>query len=206
MNVSMGSKASLRSMLFEPPRQRDIDYLRERIESRLDVFDNHKTRYTSSIMDTFERINNSQALFKARELYRKARGLFVQDSMDQLWDIETMQAAKADMQRFIMAMPELRNLYHKQRIDGYSDTYVDVEPTRVGTGQREYDQVMHGVLVSDPETDMLTFEYSYNLEADPSNQLDILKQQNVLSTWDYLRAVLKETNVDPTDMFGSERG
>ena len=50
-----------------------------------------------------------------------------------------------------MAQPDIRSLYHKGHCDGYSDTYVDMEPGLVGEQHYDYRRVMDGV-VEETET------------------------------------------------------
>lgn len=206
MQINFGSKTDLRSMLFEPPRQSDIDYLRDRMESKISLFDTARTQFSNTLRNTFEAINNSAAMSRARALYRSARSFFDVDDIRSLFDIEDIQIAKPTMQEYIMAEPTIRDLYHRQLVDGYSGTYVDMAPKTIGWGHKPYDQAMHGVLVEDPENDTLGFGYSLDLDLHVDEQITVLEQQHVHETWNYLREYMKTSKIDPTDCFGGERG
>lgn len=199
MHVHYSNKMDLGYSLFAPPNERDIVYLRDRLIEKSADFGASLRQRVSSV---FEQFNSSGAMYRARHVYRQAKNLFVEDRIYGYGSLEQLQSAQSVMQRYILAQPDLRQLLQQQLIDGYSDSYKERDAGVIGWGHKEYDQVMHGVMESDG--DELKFGYSFDLELEPEHQLDVLSQQDVLYTWSTIRKILKDTDDDPTNIFGGK--
>lgn len=116
---------------------------------------------------------------------------------------EEFQTANPTMQRWVMASPEIKSLYLKQNIDGYSDTYVNV----FGEGEKEHDynyrRVMSGALVDiDEHTSRVSI---YEDELYPGDrELDYHEKIIVRSTWDNIRLLMSESDFDFTCVSGEK--
>jgi hypothetical protein len=111
-----------------------------------------------------------------------------------------MQNASLTMQRWIMAEPTVRTLFHKQLCDGYSDTYVDMYPGRVGEDHYDYRRVMNGVVVPHEERGGDATTYMEDLIPDDV-ELDLNDQIDIISSWQFIQAKVAERNEDPTSKY-----
>ena len=113
------------------------------------------------------------------------------------------------MQRWIMANPDVRKLYHEQRIDGYSDTYEDIHENSIGESHYDYRRVMNGIVVDndDEEADYGWSSVTYFEDlAEEDRELRIDEQYDILSSWHYLQRYLAVGKEDPTSLFNGDIG
>ena len=121
------------------------------------------------------------ALRSLKAIGRGVETMYQTNGVSELYTIGQLQHANAVMQRWIMACPEVRTLYHQQRIDGYSDTYTDLNPGVVGLDHYEYRRVTNGMTMQHGD-DELTFD----------------EQIDIMYTWNRASAVLHAAVDDPT--------
>lgn len=144
----------------------------------------------------FEQFNGDEAIRRAKAAIRTIQHAFQPDIIRPLRDIGALQQAPYSMQRWIMACPEVRTLYHQQRCDGYSNSYIDVEPNRIGEQHRDYRLVMSGIAQEHPEADWVIHNY-YEHEADDV-KLSLGEQVDIVTAWDLVKAMLDKGGEDPT--------
>jgi hypothetical protein len=106
------------------------------------------------------------------------------------------------MQRWIMAEPTVRELYHDQRCDGFSDTYVDMEPGKVGEEHYDWRRVMSGVVRYDDDTVVAKFYMDDLREGD--RELDSWEKISIVGSWEVLKIAVSQMNEDPTSVFGDK--
>jgi hypothetical protein len=175
-------------------------------------FQNQLQNFNAALTETgmqgarelYQRINDSTAIRMAKAAIRHAKGMYQPNVIIQIDDIEGFRSATPMMQNYIMAQPDLRDLYHQQRVNGYSDTYIDIDPQRNYGQHYYYRRVMDGV-VQDTEVDgefqWVAKQYCDELlegHTDLTNQ----ERHDILLTWDKIQAILAEER-DPTDIFGN---
>src|SRR5690606_37864490 len=136
----------------------------------------------SSLGGLFEKFNGTQALNLVKSARRKISNLFEQDVIRPLWDIVDIQQATLTMQRWIMACPDIRKLYHQQRCDGYSDSYVDVHPGMIGDKHYDYRRVMDGYAQTDDEG-TLKITYYYDEEHPEDIELSLADKNDITNVW-----------------------
>lgn len=152
--------------------------------------------------DTYmQRFNNAEFVRITRAALRKAQYVWRNDELMELKSIGEIQQAKPIMQRYIMAEPELRQMYIEQRVDGYSDTYVDLEPGRVGRDHYDYRRVVNAVFVPNEEDNLVSTTYYETLRAD-DRELYPTEQVAVLATWHGLKPLLLGKD-DPTSVYNA---
>jgi len=103
------------------------------------------------------------------------------------------------MQRFIMANPMVRQLYHDQRCDGYSGTYIDVQPDATKEDHYDYKRVMNGIVQQDGDGTMFYTQYMDQLHHG-DKELALAEQVSILDTWEIAEMFIKAGN-DPTSVW-----
>jgi hypothetical protein len=118
---------------------------------------------------------------------------------------EAVRDANITMQRYIMAYPQLRELYLNNKIDGYSETYVNMFNDDIGDSHYDYRKVMDGVIVSTENGFKFTH---YNDELLPGDKpLSFVDRMTILRVWDEIDFLLNGTNYDFTNKTdGVKRG
>lgn len=145
----------------------------------------------------------------ARKIARTVKTLLHPNTIVPLETIDRVQAAKPIMQRYIMAQPTLRELYHRQLCDGYSDTYVDFQAGIVGEEHYDYRRVMEHIVrvekdeVTGDENIVITHYLEDLHEGD--RLLTDEEKFTILDVWDVVDAALA-AKIDPTDIFNGNIG
>ena len=201
MRIHTGGVAAFRMATFAPPTDRDIEYLRDRLQHKAATYGEAPRRYAVSAMEMYDTINSSDAIMRARSLWRTTNSAFTGDYLRSCTTVKDFQTAGPTMQRWIMACKEVREAYHKQRIDGYHDTYVDASPGLVGDQHVDYRIVMDGVMYRpDDESDDLCFDMFYDLPEDEVLEPD--QRHDILDTWALARHYLVLNDADITSAYG----
>ncbi len=145
----------------------------------------------------------------ARRVARTVKSLLHPNAIIALDTVREIQAAKPIMQRYIMANPNIRQLYLKQLCDGYSDTYVDHHPGHIGAEHYDYRRVMDKVvrveLDENGVEDRLVWSH-YLEDLQPGDrELEDEEKFTILRIWDIVDGAL-DARVDPTDIFNGQIG
>lgn len=175
------------------------------IERQMEMFSNtlHDagSSFMSSMQELYDRFSSSSAIRAAQAAIRKVTSMFDRDEVRSMWDIGQMQAAQFQMQRWIMACPEVRELYHQQRCDGFSDTYIDMHPGVKGADHYDYRRVTDGVIMDTEDGGWVCTNYFDPLE-EGDVELTHEAKIDVLSTWSFVRMYLEKGKEDPTSQYG----
>lgn len=180
------------------------------IQNQLSNFSQSLTDIGRKFIETsqaiYERVNDSNAMRIAKAAVRMARGMFNPNEIVQMRTIDETRFAQPMMQRFIMAEPTVRAMYHQQLCDGYSETYADVDPGKIGKDHYDYRRATNGLCMDIVEADgsygWISRSYFEDLRPD-DRELDITEKANILSTWEIVRMFV-EAGQDPTDPFASK--
>lgn len=159
-------------------------------------------RFVQGAKDLYERFNGDRAMEIARAALNQVRGIFQADIVRTISDITQFQIATPVMQRWIMANPAMRALYHDQRCDGYSDSYVDREPTKIGEDHYDWRRVMNGAVVM-TENGWYANQYA-ELMMPGEEELAVDEQFRILNTWDSLQNLIYQGAKDPTNVWNND--
>lgn len=161
--------------------------------------------FFSNTQELYDRFNSAEALALARAAVRKMEGVYDLQTIRPLYELAELQSANPTNQRWIMAQPDLRRLYHEQRLDGFADNYEDMFPHTAGDAHYDYRQVVSGVVqpvVGNPDYDWEHVEWLGDvLEGD--RELTLTEKLNVIeATWPAIQMVLAQGKDDPTILGG----
>jgi hypothetical protein len=170
------------------------------------------SQFSSTLMDAgrafmqrsreaFEHYNGTAAMRFVREVVQSIQGTAPVAHIGTLFELKEMQGASLLMQRWIMANPVVREQYHKQQLDGYSETYVDVNPGDIGEAHYDYRRVMDGTLVFDAEGDWICKQYLDKLH-EGDRDLFHEEQVDIQQTWTAMDLVMHLGKDDPTSASG----
>lgn len=191
---------------FGVPEQSTVAYLQNQFAGITQTLGDYGNAFISRVKGFFEQRNSSEALRKARAALSMADGMHRND-VYYIDNLPGLQQAPLEMQRWIMANPVIRERYNKQLCDGYSDSYIDMEPGTVGESQYDYRRVMHGVLQDLPadETGETGWKVTFYLdeERDGDRELTMDERDDILKTWNVAAALMIDGEEDPTSPYGS---
>lgn len=158
--------------------------------------------FVEKAQQTFERVMSADVIRSVAVAARRAATFWQRDDIRPLRTLEELQNAPNKMVRWVMANPELRSLYHRQQIDGYSERYFDREPGRVGEAHYDYRRVMDGVAVVDDEADSWQIKL-YGDSDDPNDELTPQQKSDIGVSWEASLAHLRSKREDTTSKWGA---
>lgn len=158
-------------------------------------------RFMERAKALYERARDNSVTRMLKAASRKIQTRTNTDVVFRSRNIADLQHAKPKMQRWIMAMPAVRRMYHEQMCDGYSDSYVDVAPDDVGKDHYDYRRATNG-MVMDTEEGWEINCYIEDLH-DLDTPLTFEEQCDIQDTWDMVDEFLKVGKDDPTSKFAA---
>lgn len=200
--VSGGTPQLFNAMLFPEASQETRHWLREQFQRDMSHLTDVGRQLANSATQLFQKTYDSDFMRKARSMMRSLGGMFHPNAIVPASSIEELQTAKPVMQRYIMAMPEIRRIYHRQLCDGYSDSYVDHQPGAVGEDHYDYRRVMSTMVVEDEDGGWHSRMYPDEL-VEGDRELEADERFAILRTWDLVKLAMGE-RIDPTDIFNRD--
>lgn len=203
MRVLSGGSLAFDAILYPENHSNNNDYFESAINRSSDLIYGIGKKVFDVAKRTYDYLNSNYASQIARRALDMADGLMRPDTIYCLRDLEDMQTTQGVMRRWLMAMPEIGELYNKHRCNGWDNTYIDPYAGQTGLHNPDYRMVMSG-LVKEIEDDK---EYRWSVheyieddiyDRHVPNQLERISIRN---TWDIARAFIDAGN-DPTNCFG----
>lgn len=197
------------ALIYGEPHPNTVNYLFQQAQQFQQVIGNAVGNFFTDAAAIFNQFNGEEALRHIRQTVRQVGNAFRSDYIRELKTMSELQTAMPLMQRYIMANPTIRDLYHRQMCDGYSDTYIDMYPTDIGEAHYDYRRVVNGVVFTESKYGMevpddvgwISVEYLDRL-TDGDRELDLGEQTAVMTTWDYVEIAAGKREIDPTSIFG----
>lgn len=180
-----------------------LEYLRNQFNNFTGVLTNTANSFIQSSREQFERFNSNAAIEFARNVVKSVIGKaeVTTDRVTTLWEVNQFQGASLQMQRWVMANPVVREVYHDQHCDGYSDTYFDAQPKVRGEGHYDYRRVMDGMVQYDEEGNWFAKIYFEDL-LEGDRDLTHGEKTDIAYTWSKLEYLMALGKDDPTSPEG----
>lgn len=190
------------AVLFPPRAQQNVQYLRSQFDGIHHIADQRERQFKEQAQAAFSEQYSAQAQAQRDNILRDymGMGLGSQTSILELSTIDELSMASAYMQPWIMALPQASELHHKQRIDGYSSTYVDANPGQTGWHNPYYRAATNGMYVEHGENAWLMQHW----DDQPVATLSMDDQVKIHDTWSALAKHLDAKELDPTSAHGDE--
>lgn len=207
INVLPPSNPMVTTMLnFPEISQQSYQWVSNQLQSGMQSLNQIGQQFLTAAVDTYKHLADGSLTMAARRVARHLSMLAHPNMIVELQDIDSIRRAQPIMQRYIMAQPDIRSIYHRQLCDGYSDTYVDTQPGLIGDDHYDYRRVMNGILQPDPEVKdgwRITEYFDDLLPGD--RELEADEQFSILNVWDRVQDAISR-KLDPTDIFGGDLG
>jgi len=197
----------LDSLLYPELSSNSKEWIRDRFYQGTENLTDVGRRLYSTAEDFFKRATDGSIERSIRGMYRSLKGIHRPNVIYSIDTLEECRLAKPIMQRYIMAEPTLREIYHRQMCDGYSDSYVDIWPTLKGQDHPDYRKVMSGAVQLIDEKGNTDKGWRVTMYADDLDEGDRMLEPDeqfvCRSAWDVVRDAI-EQKIDPTNIFGGE--
>lgn len=204
VELEIGSTADFNAFAYSPPNQNTVQFIENRLSEKMMQLGNTITDFGRQFFQqsaaAFESFHGSEAIRTAAAALRKSKAYFQSNTIRPLENLDALQTAPEVMQRFLMANPYMRDLFHRQRIDGYSNSYIDMHPKEIGPGHYDYDLVVQGQYLPDEENDF-HMRYTFLDLAEGDVLLNHDQQVDILNAWELMEAMAKHRRKDGTSIY-----
>jgi len=201
--INAESPSSFDYLVFPEQNVMNQNYILAQLSNFNSTLNDVGRSFIEASRNIYNKVNDSNAIRLARNAVRMAKGLFHPNDIVPLESLDELRTAQPMMQRYMMANPYIREQYQKQKCDGYSDTYYDVEPGMVKDDHYDYRRVMNGVIqvIDDPDSPLDWVSKTYIEELHEGDR-DLLvdEQFTILSNWE-LAKLFMEADSDPTSIY-----
>lgn len=201
MNYAFGAADAFDALVYPQQHPDTVRFLESQVSSIANTLTDAGYAFMQRSREAFDKYNGSAAMRFAREVMQSVKNIFETPCIKPLWVLKEMQGASLLMQRWVMSNPVVRELYHAQRCDGYSETYVDMAPGLSGDDHYDYRRVMDGAVVFDENGDWSSTQY---LDELIEGDRDLLHEEKVdiLNTWNAMNLLIALGADDPTSSSG----
>lgn len=196
------------ALVYGRPHPGTLNFLQQQFETTSNRLTQFGQQFMDGAYELWDRLSSSRAVEAMRQAARAVSSVWQADEIRPLMSLGDFQYAPMSMQRFIMAEPTVRQMYHDQTIDGYSDTYIDMYPNSIGEDHYDYRRAMDGFVVvnesdEDDESEWTATTYFDDL-VEGDQDLLLSEQVDIQCTWDWLRSRIKPGMDDPTSRYSSK--
>jgi hypothetical protein len=188
--------------LFGNLSQATVGYLQGQIQSLAATGSDYGKRMYERSMEIFNEINSDHAVMVAESVLSQVESMMGQDMIEPLLTLPALQSARPIMQGWIMTSPKIRQGVYDGKLEGYSDTYVDLEPGLVGHEQSQYRVLMNGVLQPHEEA---SYQYSlyFDRTSNPDEMLTIRQAAAIVESQLAAEDAMDYGEQDPTSQYGA---
>lgn len=187
--------------LFGSVSNASLAYLQNSIASLKNIGGELGTQLYQRSMATYEAINGAGAVMAAKAILEQSNAAINPDIIRPLSTVLDFQTAKPVMINWLMTDTRIRQAWLDGRINGWSDTYVDLEPGKIGEQMTMYRQLHQGVLKDDPESSWVMNQY-FEEYPDNATRLDIRDLANIFSSQERMLDIIEQGGEDPSDEYG----
>lgn len=199
-----GGIDTYQSVTYGQPHQGTLNFLQTMVETPTQMLNDVGQRFMSTVRESFDYFSGEGARRRLRAAGNIISSRWDADVIKPLATLDELQVAPPSMHRWLMAEPTIRHLYHNNQCDGYGDSYVDLEPGKIGEEHSDWRMVMDGIV---QETDDGWYFNQYiedTLEEDVELLAD--EQFDILRSWEAMATAALNREEDPTSKWNADLG
>ena len=202
MSYAYGSSDAFDALVYGQQHPNTVAYLQNQLSTIGNYFTDAGRGFIEKSQQMFEHYNSSAAMEFARSAVRTVTGVFDVRTIRQLSTLSDFTQANDIMQRYLMSSPYIGEMYLKQRIDGYSDTYVNMNGSNIGEDNYDYRRVNNGI-VQFEDDDWKIHQY-HELLRDGDRDLIFSEQLDILNSQRAMELIIALGKDDPTSNIGGQ--
>lgn len=173
-------------------------YLHNQIQQLPSSFNEFSNRIYNNLTQAYNFVNDRLLQYQIYNSLKSSNMVIVNNSLVEILSFTELQNANLTMQRWVMAHPEVRQMYVNNNVDGYSDTYKNVHGSSVESNHYDYRRVMTDVLRdSDGEYSWSFTHYDDVLEIG-DRELEHFEKVQIINTWQGIDWLLSTCKFDFT--------
>ncbi|BDD79899.1 hypothetical protein [Burkholderia phage FLC9] len=203
MRVITGGAETFDALIYHEPHPGTMSYLQNQFENVGGGLGSMVGGFMETARSAWERFGSSEAFQRAKAAVRTISHMWQRDEIKSIWEMASFQQAPLSMQRLLVANPVARQLYIDQRTDGYSDTYVDMYPGKIGWTHYDYQLVTEGMIQTpivkykdeegnEHEEGDFHVEFHFTDMVDDDRPLFVQEQNMMMRNWDNMAALIAD--------------
>lgn len=197
-----GGTLAFDQLMYAPPTRSAMEFLDNRRVAISQGLTEAGRTFMDTTRDVWSNLYGEGAARLARAAVRQVQSLWDTDIVRQLVSMAQMQNAPVAMQRWVMAEPYVREQYLNQKLDGYSDSYVNTQGSAIGADQYDYRRVMNGIVVDVEDEGWSATTWFEELDS-PEDELYFDQQTDIIHTWGNIVRAIRRGKDDPTSRWNS---
>lgn len=199
-NVISGGDAAAAALLYKPPPPALSDYLYRNMEHVINTTANLSSAFVDNVKAMYNTVH-SEAAKRFNSFIKYAAGEHLGDNTIYTIDKPNIPNANPIMQHYILAEPTTSDLYRRDLLYGYGNTYKPMESKVDNEDSVFYTSAMDGVLQFEEDGKGYIMHYT-DSNYDIIPELSRYEKHSILETWDNVKSLLVD-GIDPTT--GEER-
>lgn len=204
ITVVNGDTNTFRAYAYGEPDLLTMQWCQQRQAEQFQVLDPVvRDNFLAQAGTVFGQVDYEGIARMAKAINNQLDSIWFRDIITTLSTVPELQNPPPIMINWIMACPEVRELYHQQAVAGYDEFYTDPEPGRNGEEHYYYRRAVNGLFIENDEGEMEAVEWFEDLWK-PEDALDIVDQRSIQATWMHLVNALNEGQSDPTSRFNAQ--
>ena len=193
-NVLSGGDMMEKALLYREPAPELISYLNNNLNSIIERGSSLSNRFVDTMKGLYNSVYSDSAIRASKQLLAQAEISLSENSIYVVPE-NSLHKANYIMQQYIMSEPTISEMYRKNLVQGYPDTFYDRQPDTFGENRYDYQAVMSDILQHDKEGNGYFMAYS---NTDDKEELDFYNKLTILDTWKNVSNILAK-GIDPTD-------
>lgn len=204
MQLAYGTRDAFDALVYGEQHPGTVDYLRSQFKDVTGTLTEASRKFYDNARTTFEHFNSNAAINFARNAIQALTGGRNVDvaRVVYLGELDQLRSASLYMQRWLMANPVVRERYLDQRLDGYSDSYVNFSGLDIGWKHYDYQLVTDGLMTIDDEGDAHWKEFFLE-PREGDRHFTLGEKVDIVDSWSAQNVLLKLCE-DPTNAEGGQ--
>lgn len=210
ITVHNGGEEDLSAVMYGVPSYNTMQYVDHLIENTQTRLSEHAINFREQFRETFDVVDIEKITRLASAAANMVGSIWTSDNIRTLTTIAQFQTAKFKMQRWVMANPTVRELYHDGQLDGYSKTYKDFEPGLVGNDHYDYRRVTEfnyfpqpGEFNEDGTPYVAAVSWDEDIYDPDNDVLTEAEKMDVYNSWNNINDLLDFGDSDPTSIYNA---
>lgn len=189
-------QAGLDMILYGDKSNVISNYLYQQMQAMPQAFNDFSQRVFNAMSTSYNYINDKLTQYGILNKLQESGLVVIDNYYQELLTFQQLQNANLTMQRWVMAHPQIKQMYVDQNLDGYSGSYVNISGKGVGEDDYNYRRVMDGAVIP-TEDGWVVKHYLEDLQIG-DQELDHFKKTQIRNTWEAMDWFLETCNFDFT--------
>ena len=186
------------SIVHQDDGTSDFNYFKNKVSRMSSMALNASTEFLQRGKQIFESVYSGATMNAARHAIDSVKGV-MSTVIHRCMDLDQLKLANLISQRYFMANPVVREVYNKQLCDGYSQTYHDLEPGKIGSDHYDYRRVIQGMTQFNEDDGEAYSEHFDEVLLDGDKELEFNEQIAILDSWELMSSFMLSGYLDCTN-------